>query len=146
MAFNTKASDWEVLGFCQVGGAAVLGAAVWFFNFRSKTANVDEIFNLSAGLGGVGGSIGGSTLPDLAGNLVYTPVTCAQPFSLYDLNGAAGMVGNAGVSFAVGYSAILIAASKLAVGGALFHQEAHGFSAGVGASVVWGFGVWTHMK
>lgn len=147
MSFSTQASDWEILGLCQIGGAATLGGGVWFFKVRSQTAGVDEMFNLSAGLGGVGGSIGGATLPNLSGQLPYTPITCGQPFSLYDLDGAGGTLLTAGASFVVGYSLLYLGASKFSVGGGLFmNQSCNGWGAGVGASVTWGIGVWTHMR
>ena len=144
MSLTTKASDWEVLGICQIGAAATLGGGVWFFKFRSQQAGVDEMVNFSAVLLGLGGSIGGISLPKLSGQLPYSAIQCSQSFSLYDLTGSMGRVTTAGGSAVVGFSLLFVSAFNLS--GHLYEsQPCHGFVGGVGLNAVTSVGTWTKM-
>lgn len=126
MSFSSKARDWQVAPLCQVGGAAILGAGVFWFRFKSPTAGVQEDFMFAALAFGLGGSLGGANLTP--GSL--TPITCDDNFSVYDLNYAGGRVTLAGAALGVGYGAVTI--TGWTRNGILFSsQEVGGWSAGV---------------
>ncbi|MEP7076032.1 MAG: hypothetical protein ABI878_09485 [Acidobacteriota bacterium] len=147
LAFSVLASDWEVSTICQIGGANIIGAGVWFVKFRSKWASVDEPFNFSGGLFGYGGSIGGATAPNFRtpGQLSYSKIKCQRSFSINDLDGTLGRITNFSASVMVGYSIVLVSAYNLS--GSLFYSQwANGWGTGFGAMGVTGVGTWTHMN
>jgi hypothetical protein len=133
----------------QVGAAQGAGGGLWWFHFRSATADVEETFMFTGLHFGAGGSIGGVPLPDLSGDPLYTPIECLRPFSVRDLHLSGGWLESGGVSFMVGYSLVQISAAALT----LSFDEGftrdwfskcliHGLVAGVGASLLFGPGMW----
>ena len=145
MGLNDKASDWQVAGIAQVGGAAGLGAGVWWFEFFSQAVNTREPFMfIGAGIG-AGGSIGGASAPDLTdlGNAkpAYSQLACARPFSVSDLDMSIGRLTSAGAGIGPGYGLLYI--SGLNTDGALFSsQSVSGWTIGVGATAIAVIGYW----
>jgi hypothetical protein len=135
--------DWEVAGVAQVGGAAVVGAGAWWFEFRSPSKKLRELFMfVGAGLGG-GGSIGGATagIDFESQGLQYTAIVCERAFSVSDLDMSAGRLTVLGAGLAIGYGYIGITAFNRS--GFLFSsQDLHGLTVGVGVSGMTTVGYW----
>ena len=114
MALDTRASDWEFAGICQVGGAAGVGGGGFMFMFQSETAGErQDVFFFGGGIG-AGGSIGGASSPHIStGEIPYSPITCINPFSMRDLHNSVGSIVSGGLSTIVGLSYTLIAATSL---------------------------------
>lgn len=160
MISSKKANDWEIAGIAQVGGADVVGAGVYFFEFRSKAADFRGQFIFIGGGLGLGGSVGGASMPapgDFVCARAYSPFSslrCDRDFSADDLDLVAGRITSAGASFAYGYSVVRVTAftNALAAGPGLlvqaflptlFHSfPASGWGTGVGASVTVFSGIW----
>jgi hypothetical protein len=146
---SVKANDWQVCGVITLGGAVILGAVIYLFEFRSQAANFRGTFLfLGAGLGG-GGDLNGATMPspsDIAHNTnpdLWTNVNCAIPFSADDLNVCYGATGAGTVAFIGGYSVMGITAGLIPN---LFDsQDVSGWGTGVGASVIFTVGLWQRM-
>lgn len=159
MAWTTQAKDWAVLGICQMGGAAFAGGGIWFFDFKSLTAEVSSPFIfIGAGLG-LGGSLGGGYFPDLdifyktgkaavlARGDEYTWLNCENAFSAADLNMAFGRLSTAGVGVALGYGFTFLSAGKgiLKPKSLFLSQSCGGWGTGVGASAITTIGVWQRL-
>jgi len=145
MGRGTKATDWEVAGVAQVGGAATVGGGLWMFEFKSSLAGMKVPFLfIGAGLG-LGGSIGGASAPDMSsGQPSYTALRCDRAFGVDDLSGSAGRLTTAGAGMAVGYGVVIITAFNFR--GPMFaSQECYGFTIGVGASAMTTVGMWQEM-
>ncbi|MBY6049775.1 hypothetical protein KUV47_20285 [Vannielia litorea] len=142
MANNIKAADWRVAGLAQIGGAAAVGGGVWTFEMRSATANHRGTYTFTGYGLGVGGSLGGASMPDFStGGLSYTDLECERAFSADDLHGSAGRLTTAGAGLSVGYGVTIITAFNW--GGYMFSsQECFGGTIGVGASAITTAGMW----
>ena len=138
MSKQTQANDWKVSGVAQIGGAAVVGGGVFFFQFLSEQASVKESFIFSAFGLGAGGSAGGVSLrPDQP-----TAIRSDQSFSINDLDSSLGRITSATASLSVGYSLVYISAFNFS--GSLFSsQSVSGGSAGVGLGAFTMAGMWT---
>ncbi len=138
--FSISTRDWQVAPLAQVGGAAILGGGIFWFEFVSPSKSIREQFAFTAIAFGVGGSVGGANLTPGS----PTPITVDDNFSVYDLNNSAGRLTVAGASLAVGYGSAIISAYNW--GGSLFSsQEVGGWSAGVGAAAFTTIGMWHSM-
>lgn len=142
------AFDWKVTSLGQVGGGAGVAGGAWFFTFRSKTAKVEVPF-VFVGFGlGVGGSLGGASIPNASdakrGNLSWTNVLHVDEdgFKADDLNWAKGRLTTIGASVGAGYGVMYITAFTT-FGGTLFRpRQLVGYVAGVGANAATTFGMW----
>jgi len=146
---SAKATDWEVCGVAQAGGAVgvAVGTSVW--QFRSALANRQANYNFTGAGLGLGGDLGGAGAPspvDVAKNQqpnLWTQLQCDTAFSLNDLNGSSGRITSAGAGFALGYSIVYISAGTFP---SLFHsQNVSGWSVGVGANASVMVGMWNQM-
>src|SRR5687768_13093092 len=133
MSLSTKASDWQVAAFAQVGGGEVAAGGMFWFKFRSETAGVNEPL-VFLGLGvGLGGSAGGGPVPD-NGDIGYSPIRCLRDFSIHDLHRSLGSVASAGAGVGVGVG--VLAASAFDTGGGYFDDTVScGLSSGGGISL-----------
>jgi len=141
---SEKSWAWDVASLCQVGGAGGVGGGVFFFNFRSGSL-VETFLFVAAGLG-VGGSVGGASLPDFhTGRISYSPLTVRRAFSVYDLDMSPGTLTSAGVGLAEGYTLLRISAFNL--GGILFEpSDCSGWSAGVALGLYGMAGYWRSLS
>jgi len=141
MGFASRVNDWQVAGVAQVGGAAVVGGGVFWFDFRSSAARVQhEMFMFIAFGLGAGGSIGGASMTPGSPN----EITCDQPFSVYDLDMSPGRVTIAAAGLIAGYGLAYISAFNLS--GPLFtSQDVSGWAAGVSLNAMTTVGYWRSM-
>lgn len=146
MGETTKARDWKVAGMANVGGAVTVGAGVWTFVFQSQSAQYSGSFTFAGGGLGLGGSLGGASMPDFStGGLSWTSLECDRSFSAMDLHRSAGRLTTAGAGLAVGYGVVIISAFNW--GGSMFSsQECFGGSVGVGASAMTTVGMWNLLQ
>jgi len=143
------ACDWQACGVATIGGAEGLGGGVFFFEFRSKSANCRGSFMfLAAGLG-LGGDMGGGSGPspgDVIHNRqpdLWTSLECINYFSADDLDMSVGQLFLGTVTGAYGYSVVRISAGLLPV---LFRlQSCSGWSTGVGVGAAVFTGVWKQL-
>jgi hypothetical protein len=131
MGINTQASDWEFRGVAQLSLAVALGGGGFVFQFRSRTASVEEtVFFMGGGLG-VGEGVGqGVTPPDSSGQISYSPIRCDNVFSMIDLHQSGGRLMNIGVAAIVGYGGLSVSAFNLRTG--VLFDNAGGFGPSVG--------------
>lgn len=142
MGYRDHARDWKVASLAQVGGAAAVGAGVWTFIVQSDQANFSGTYAFTGYGLGVGGSLGGASMPDFStGGLSWTSLECDRQFTGWDLDGCGGRLTTAGAALSVGYGVVIISAFNW--GGSLFSsQECFGGAIGVGASAITTAGAW----
>lgn len=103
MGADTPAQDWKVAGQVSLGGASYVGAGGWVFLFQSDEAQHSESFVLYGAGIGLGGSMGGASLPDSpSGGNAWTRLRCHRPFSADDLHNARGEIINTSAGLALG--------------------------------------------
>lgn len=102
MDFSIKASDWQVSLVATVGAGFVVAAGAYFMTFYSPTVSADTSARFRFyGIGfGAGGNLGGWSLPGILPDS-WTSIPCTRPFCIWELNGATGAIGNAGVGVAI---------------------------------------------
>lgn len=140
------ATDWECVGIAQAGGAFVVGAAVYLFEFRSQIADRRAQYIFVGGAFGFGGSLGGGVAPS-PGDIVYNrhpelwaSISCERSFLADDLHGAYGALSTLGISAAYGYSLTGISAGLI---DPLFRdQNVSGWGTGLGVAGVMMPGLW----
>ncbi|MCX7068684.1 MAG: hypothetical protein NTW85_13480 [Methylococcales bacterium] len=156
MSWKKKADDWQVTGVCQVGGAVTVGGGIWLFQFQSYDAGPEGHIFMFVGAGfGLGGSIGGASLPlgaildQLRGKklvssspLSWSDIDCDSAFSADNLNYAPGRITTGGAGLAVGYSLLYISAKNLPFRGLFHSQSCGGWGTAVGASAITTVGFW----
>lgn len=98
MDFSIKASDWRVCLIATIGGGLVVAAGAYFMDFYSPTAGSDASARFRFyGIGfGLGGNLSGFALPGIVPD-IWSDIQCTRAFSIWELNGATGAIGNAGV-------------------------------------------------
>jgi hypothetical protein len=132
------AIDWEACGVLSAGGSAGIGALLYFFEFRSRSANCRAYFAMvGAALGEGGGlSFSGGNPSELTHNTddnAWSFLQCNDYFSLSNLNLSVGQIFSEGASLGYGYSACLISAGLFPV---LFaRQNCSGWGSGVGIQI-----------
>jgi hypothetical protein len=137
-------ADWEACGIASAGGAAGLGASLYFFEFRSQSANCRAYFVFVGATIGEGGglSFSGGSPSDLIHNQdssIWTALDCGY-FSASQLDLSVGQIFSGGGSVGYGYSAMGISAGLFPV---LFSgQNVSGWGSGVGLSVTGTTGLW----
>ncbi len=146
MARNVASSDWECVGVAQVGGAAILAAGLYCFEFRSQGANYrGKLLFVGGGLG-AGGSLGGGVAPspaDFASHQypnLWTPLNCRRPFSADELHLAYAALATIGAAAAYGYAITRITAGWVTP---LFtDQDVSGWGTGLGVTAAMMPGIW----
>lgn len=143
---TVPATDWECVGVAQVGGAVVIAAGVYCFEFRSRAADVRGQYLFVGGGLGLGGSLGGGAAPgpgDFVSNHVpdlWTALECRQPFSADDLHLAYAALSTLGAAGAYGYFVTRITAGWA---NPLFaEQDVSGWGTGVGVVGAMMPGIW----
>jgi len=138
------ANDWEACSIASAGGAAGMGVAAYFFEFRSQKANCRAYFVfVGAAIGEGGGlSFSGGSPDELLHNTdanAWSTLDCGY-FSLSQLDLAVGQVFSGGGSLGYGYSATGISAGLWPV---LFaRQNVSGWGSGFGLSATGTTGFW----
>jgi hypothetical protein len=104
MNFAIRASDWKVCIIGDIGVGVIVAGGIFWMGFYSPSVSTSHAVRFRfAGAGfGLGGNISSFALPGVIPD-VWTDIPCDQSFNVWDLNGAAGAIGNAGVG--VGLSA-----------------------------------------
>jgi hypothetical protein len=149
MSTEVAAADWQCVGVAQVGGAVVLAAGLFCFEFRSEAANFRGQYLFVGGGIGAGGSLGGGTAPSPGDFISDTPpdlwtsLQCEREFSADDLHLAYAALSNLGAAGAYGYTLMGISAGLT---DPLFtDQNVSGWGTGVGISGSILVGVWTRI-
>lgn len=138
---NVKASDWEIACIAQLGGAKTAGAGVFWFDLRSRSKKIRDVFTLSAAGVGAGGSLGGASGPGRNMQPSYTKIPCKKEFSIRDLDQSLGRITQASVALSIGYSLTYISATTL--DGDLFTSvDVSGISIGVALGAFCFAGMW----
>jgi len=155
MGYFDKADDWQCCEICQVGGAAGFGGGIWLFQIQSYNSGQYAAYFAFAGFGiGIGGSVGGASLPaNLFNNLPpgasalsFSDLACDTAFSADDLDCAPGRLTTGGVSAMVGYSVVYISAKNLPFTSLFASQSCNGLSVGVGADAMTTVGFWKYVQ
>ncbi len=138
MSLEQAGHDWQCVGVAQVGGADILGAGLYLFEFRGVAANFRGKYAFLGGGVGGGGSLGGGAGPsplDVFGAApedLWTPIEPERPFSGDDLDLSYGALSTLGAGLAYGYALMGISAGLV---DPLFDSvEVSGWGTGVGAS------------
>jgi hypothetical protein len=146
MSASARVDDWQAVGIAQAGGADIVGAGIYCFNFRSLSANFSGTY-LFIGAGvGLGGSLGGGTAPSPSQFVskaypnLYSPIKCRRPFSGDDLDMSYAVLETLQVQVAYGYSLTHISAGW--VDKLFASQDASGWGTGVGAGGAVLVGIW----
>jgi hypothetical protein len=145
MAIGDQVDDWQVSGRFQVAAAELVSAGLFAFDFYSAKAGVSAVFWFKGGGVGLGGDACGGGMPTEVGPFgPWSAIKCLKPFSVWDLNGAAGFVASANVGVGVTLGPVVIGAGPLLkIGGNFFEdQDVGGFGFGGGAGVFLLFGNW----
>ena len=98
MDLSQDASDWQVCLIGCIGYGMIVAAGAYFMDFYSASLDTSSAVRFrfyGAGFG-VGGNLSGFALPNLVPD-VWTTVPCKHAFAAWDLDGASGAIGNAGV-------------------------------------------------
>jgi hypothetical protein len=143
---DVAATDWQCVGVAQVGAAVFAAGAIYCFEFRSTRANVRGQYLFIGGGLGLGGSLGGGTAPSPANFArneqpdLWTPLTCARPFSANDLDKSYAALSTIGALGAYGYSLTRITAGW--TNPLFLDQDVSGWGTGVGAGGAMMPGIW----
>jgi hypothetical protein len=141
--------DWQACGIAQIGAVAGIGAATYFFQFRSQKADFSGAYLFVGGALGLGGDMGGGAGPspaDVATNTrpdLWTSLKCVRAFSADDLNWAYGALSTLAAGVAYGYA--LTGISGGLVDPLFTDQEVSGWGTGVGVIGAILAGVWKRL-
>ena len=161
MGYTTKASDWEVAGIGSLAGGVGLAGGVFFFIFKSQSANISlgcRFVCLGAGVGVDLGKIGKaakliSNAPKMeklfevisyaaAAPVSYTKIQVDDPFSLHDLHNNGGRLTMGTVAPVVGYTWMYITAASGVFSSYFASEGCHGWGVGFGAAAMTTVGIW----
>jgi hypothetical protein len=135
MALDTQASDWEFAGLAEMGAAAGLGGGGYMFTFRSVAASISARVTFLGGGLGLGEAVGVNLpFPGAAGGVPFSAISCANSFSLADLNMSSGSLLSVGVSALVGIGAMSVSAMNISTG--VLFENAGGFGASFGSVTI----------
>jgi hypothetical protein len=105
MDFLAKVSDWQFCIVGDIGYGLVVAAGAYWVDFFSPTAGTDGAARFRFyGVGfGAGGNLSSFALPGVMPGL-WSDLPATRAFSVWELNGAAGVIGNAcaGVGATIG--------------------------------------------
>jgi hypothetical protein len=143
------ALDWEASSIASTGFAEGIGAHVYFFEFRSRSANCRAYFAfVGASIGEGGGlSFSGGSPGELIHNTdanAWSLLQCNDYFSLSDLDLSVGQIWTGGGALYYGYSLCFIAAGLFPV---LFSkQSCSGWGSGLGVQITGCTGFWKQIS
>jgi len=142
MDFSAKVSDWQICIIGDIGAGVIIAAGAYWVDFFSPTAGTDASARFRFyGVGfGLGGNLSSFALPGVVPN-IWSALPAERPFSVWELNGASGAIGNAsaGVGATVGQTNMMANIGS----DELFNFDGDvGLSGGFGAGISGLSGTW----